>query len=149
MTGVNMVHVPDRGTASALTDLIGGQMQVMFDNMPSSIEYIRDGKLRPLAVTIATRWEGLPDVSTVADFVPGFEASAVGGVGVPKNAPVEIIDKLNREINAGLADPKMKARFADMAVTILAGSPADYAKLLAEEIEKWARVIKFSGVKPG
>ena len=121
MTGVDMVHVPYRGAAPALTDLLGGQVQVMFDTMPSSIEYIRAGKLRALAVTTATRSEALPDVPTVGDFVPGYEASAWFGVGAPKNTPAEIVDKLNKEINAGLADPKMKARLADLGGTVLAG----------------------------
>ena len=121
MTGVNMVHVPYRGAAPALTDLLGGQVQVMFDTMPASIEYIRAGKLRALAVTTATRSEALPDVPTVGEFVPGYEASAWYGIGAPRNTPAEIIDKLNKEINAGLADPKMKARLADLGGTVLAG----------------------------
>jgi tripartite-type tricarboxylate transporter receptor subunit TctC len=148
MTGINMIHVPYRGTSAALTDLMSGHIQVMFDNVPSSIEYIRDGKLRALAVTTESRWEGLPDVPALSEFVPGFEATAVGGVGVPKNTPVEVISTLNKEINAGLADPRMKARLSDMAVTVLANSPDDYGKLLVAEIEKWAKVIKFAGVKP-
>ena len=121
MTGVDMVHVPYRGGAPALTDLLGGQVQVMFDLMPASIEHIRAGKLRALAVTTATRSEALPDVPTVGEFVPGYEASAWYGIGAPKNTPAEIIDKLNKEINAGLADPKMKARLADLGGTVLAG----------------------------
>ena len=148
MTGVDMVHVPYRGAAPALTDLLGGQVQVMFDTMPSSIEYIRAGKLRALAVTTATRSEALPDIPTVGDFVPGYEASAWYGVGAPKNTPAEIVDKLNKEINAGLADPKMKARLADLGGTVLAGSPADFGKLIADETEKWAKVVKFAGIKP-
>ena len=128
MAGVDMVHVPYRGAAPALTDLLGGQVQVMFGTMPSSIEYIRAGKLRALAVTTATRSEVLPDIPTVGDFVPGYEASAGIGVGAPKNTPTEIIDKLNKEINAGLADPKMKARLADLGGTVLAGSPADFGE---------------------
>ena len=148
MTGVNMLHVPYRGAAPALTDLLGGQVHVMFDNMPSSIEHIRAGRLRPLAVTTATRLEGLPDLPTVADFVPGYETSAWSGIGAPKSTPVEIIDKLNKEINAVLADPKIKARIADLGGMVLALSPAEYGKRVAEETEKWAKVIKFSGAKP-
>jgi tripartite-type tricarboxylate transporter receptor subunit TctC len=148
MTGVNMVHVPYRGGPPALTDLIGGQVQVMFDNITTSIEYIRAGKLRPLAVTTATRWEGLPDVPTVSDFVPGYEASSWSGIGVPRNTPAEIIDKLNKEINAALADARMKTRLADLGGTVLPGSPADFGKFIAEETEKWAKVVKFSGAKP-
>jgi tripartite-type tricarboxylate transporter receptor subunit TctC len=148
MTGISMVHVPYRGSGPALTDLLGGQMQVYFDNMPSSIEYIRAGKLRPLAVTTATRWEGLPDIPTVGEFVPGYEASTWWGLGAPKNTPVEIIDKLNREINAALADLKMKARLADLAGAPLSMTPVDFGKLIEEETEKWGRVVKFSGAKP-
>ncbi|MBV8239774.1 MAG: tripartite tricarboxylate transporter substrate binding protein, partial [Hyphomicrobiales bacterium] len=129
MTGVNMVHVPYRGGAPALTDMISGQVQVMFDNVPTSIEFIRAGKLRALAVTTATRSEVLPDLPTVADFVPGYEASAWYGVGVPKGTPDDVIDKLNKEINAILADPKAKARLADLGASLLAGSPADFGKL--------------------
>ena len=148
MAGVDMVHVPYRGAAPALTDLLGGQVQVMFDTMPASIEHIRAGKLRALAVTTATRSEALPDVPTVGDFVPGYEASAWFGLGAPKDTPAEIVDKLNKEINAGLADPKLKARLADLGGTALAGSPADFGKLIADETEKWAKVVKFSGAKP-
>jgi tripartite-type tricarboxylate transporter receptor subunit TctC len=148
MTGVEMVHVPYRGSAPALTDLMGGQVQVMFDNMTSSLEFIRAGKLRALAVTTATRFEALPDISTVGDFVPGFEASAQYGLGAPRNTPVDVIEKLNKEINAGLSDPKMKARLAELAGAALAGSPADFGKLIADETEKWGKVVKFSGAKP-
>jgi tripartite-type tricarboxylate transporter receptor subunit TctC len=148
MTGVNMLHVPYRGAPPALTDLIGGQVHVMFDNMPSSIEHIRAGRLRPLAVTATTRWRGLPDVPTVGDFVPGFETSAWAGIGAPKNTPVEIVDTLNREINAALADPTIKARFAELGGEVLALSPNEYGTRIAEETEKWAKVIKFSGAKP-
>ena len=148
MTGVNMVHVPYRGGAPALTDMISGQVQVMFDNVPTSIEFIRAGKLRALAVTTATRSEVLPDLPTVADFVPGYEASAWYGVGVPKGTPDDVIDKLNKEINAILADPKAKARLADLGASLLAGSPADFGKLVADETEKWGKVVKFSGAKP-
>ena len=148
MTGVNVVHVPYRGAGAALTDLLGGQVQVLFDNMPSSIEYIRAGKLRPLAVTTATRSDALPEVPTVSEFVPGYEASGCLGIGAPKGTPAEIIDRLNQEINAALADPKMKSRLADVGGTVLAGSPADFGRLIAEETEKWARVVKSSGAKP-
>jgi tripartite-type tricarboxylate transporter receptor subunit TctC len=148
MTGVNMVHVPYRGGAPALTDMISGQVQVMFDNVPTSIEFIRAGKLRPLAVTTATRSEVLPDLPTVADFVPGYEASAWYGVGVPKGTSDDIVDKLNKEINAILADPKAKVRLADLGASLLAGSPADFGKLVADETEKWGKVVKFSGAKP-
>ena len=148
MTGVNMVHVPYRGGAPALTDMISGQVQVMFDNVPTSIEFIRAGKLRALAVTTATRSEVLPDLPTVADFVPGYEASAWYGVGVPKGTPDDIIDKLNKEINAILAEPKAKARLTDLGASLLAGSSADFGKLVADETEKWGKVVKFSGAKP-
>lgn len=148
MTGVNMVHVPYRGGAPALTDMISGQVQVMFDNVPTSIEFIRAGKLRALAVTTAARSEVLPDLPTVADFVPGYEASAWYGVGVPKGTPEEIINKLNKEINAILTDPKAKARLADLGASVITGSAADFGKLVADETEKWAKVVKFSGAKP-
>jgi tripartite-type tricarboxylate transporter receptor subunit TctC len=148
MTGVDMVHVPYRGNAPALTDLLGGQVQVYFVTTPASIEYIRAGTLRPLAVTTATRSDALPDVPTVSEFVPGYEASARYGVGAPKNTPAEIIDRLNKEINAGLADPKMKVRLAELGGTVLPGSPADFGRLIAEETEKWAKVVKFSGARP-
>jgi tripartite-type tricarboxylate transporter receptor subunit TctC len=148
MTGVNMLHVPYRGAPPALTDLIAGQVHVMFDNMPSSIEHIRVGRLRPLAVTATTRLEALPDVPPLADFVPGFETSAWAGIGAPKDTPAEIIDKLNREINGGLVDPKIKARIADLGGMVLALSPTEYGKRIAEETEKWAKVMKYSGAKP-
>jgi len=148
MTGVDMVHVPYRGGGPALTDLLGGQVQVTFIGAVASIEYIRTGKLRPLAVSTATRSEALPDIPTVGDFVPGYEASSWFGVGAPRGTPAEIVDKLNREINAALADPKMKARLSDLGGMVFAGSPADFGKLIAAETEKWAKVIKFSGAKP-
>src|SRR5215510_3147494 len=148
MTGIEMVHVPYRGGAPALTGLIGGRVQVMFLSPAATIEYIRSGRLRALAVTTTTRWEGLPDIPTVDEFVPGYETSIVLGVGVPKATPVEIIDKLNREINAALADPKIKARLADFGGTPLVVSPADFGRLIAEETEKWGKVIKFAGIKP-
>jgi tripartite-type tricarboxylate transporter receptor subunit TctC len=143
MAGVNLVHVPYRGTVAALTDILSGQMQVIFDNLPASIEYIKAGKLRALAVTTASRSEALPDLPTVGEFVPGYEASPLWGVGVPKNTPAEIIGKLNKEINAGLADPKMKARIADLGATVLAGTPAEFGKLIADETEKWGKVSRF------
>ena len=148
MAGVNMIHVPYRGEAPALTDMLGGQVQAMFGTMPASIEYVRAGKLRPLAVTSARRSQLLPDLPTVGDFVPGYETSAWQGIGAPKSTPTEIIEKLNKEINAGLADPKIKTRVADMGGTVLAGSPADFGKLIADETEKWGKVVKFSGAKP-
>jgi tripartite-type tricarboxylate transporter receptor subunit TctC len=148
MAGVNMQHVPYRGAAPALTDLLGGQVHLMFDNMPSSIEHIRAGRLRPLAVTATARLAGLPDVPTVADFLPGFETSAWAGIGAPKNTPAEIIDQLNRETNAALADPKLKARVADLGGMVFPLSPAEYEKRVAEETEKWGKVVKFSGARP-
>ena len=148
MTGVNMVHVPYRGQAPAMTDLLGGQVQVMFDPVVSSIGHIQGGKLRPLAVTTSTRADALPDIPTVGEFVAGYEASAWFGVGAPKNTPSQIIDKLNEAINAGLADPNMKARLADLGGTVLPGSPADFRKLIADETEKWGKVIKSAGIKP-
>jgi tripartite-type tricarboxylate transporter receptor subunit TctC len=148
MTGVEMVHVPYRGATPALTDLIGGQVQVMFDNMTSSLEFIKAGKLRALAVTASTRSALLPNIPTVSDFVPGFEASAQFGLGAPKNTPAEIVDKLNKEINASLADPKIRQRFADLAADVLPCSPAEFRKLIADETQKWAKVVKFSGAKP-
>jgi len=146
MTGVNMVHVPYRGGAPALTDLLSGQVQAMFAAMPSSIEYIRAGKLRALAVTITTRSEILPDVPTIAEFVLGYEVIAFFGVGAPNNTLSAIVDRLNKEINAALVDPKMKARLADFGVP-LPGSPADFGRLIADETEKWAKAVKFSGAK--
>jgi tripartite-type tricarboxylate transporter receptor subunit TctC len=149
MTGVNLVHVPYRGAGPALVDLLGGQVQVMFAFMSSSIEYIRAGKLRALAVTTATHSPVLPNIPTVAEFVPGYESSFWTGIGAPKNTPAEIVDKLNKEINAALADPKTKARLAAWGATALPGSPADFGKLIAEETEKWGKVVKFAGIKPG
>ncbi len=148
MTGVDMVHVPYRGNAPALTDLLGGQVQVYFVTTPASIEFIRAGTLRPLAVTTTMRSDALPGIPTVGDFVPGYELSAWYGVGVPKNTPAEIVATLNREINAGLADPKIEARFADLGGTVLPGSPGDFGKLIAEETEKWAKVIRAAHIKP-
>jgi tripartite-type tricarboxylate transporter receptor subunit TctC len=148
MAGVDMVHVPYRGGGPALNDLLGGQVQVYFATTVSSIGYIRAGRLRGLAVTAATRSDALPDIPTVAEFVPGYEVSTCFGVGAPKATPAEIVEKLNKEINAGLADPKMKARLADLGGEALALSPADFAKLIAEETEKWGKVIKSAGIKP-
>ena len=147
MTGTDLVHVPYRGSAPALTDMIGGQVQVMFDNMPSSIEFIRAGKLRALAVTTAVRSEALPDVPVLADTVPGYEASAWFGVGVPKGTPTAIIEKLNREVNLALADPKIKAKLTELGGVLMPGTPADFGKTIAEETDKWAKVVNAAGVK--
>ena len=148
MTGVSLVHVPYRGAGPALVDLLGGQVQVSFSTMSSSIEYVRAGKLRVLAVTTATRSPALPDVPTVAEFVPGYETSFWTGIAAPKNTPAAIVDKLNDEMNSALADPKMKARMAELGATALPGSPADFGKLIATETEKWGKVIKYAGIKP-
>jgi tripartite-type tricarboxylate transporter receptor subunit TctC len=146
-TGVNMVHVPYRGGAPAVADLVGGQVQVMFAVMLETLEYIRDGKLRALAVTTAARSELLPEIPTVADFLPGFEASFWIGIGAPKNTPAEIVSKLNEEINAALVDPTMKARFADLGGTALPGSPAEFGKFIADETEKWGKVARAANIK--
>ena len=148
MAGIEMTHVPYRGAAPAVTDLIGGQVQVAFDPMSSSIAHIKAGKLRALAVTTSNRSDALPDIPTVGDFLPGFEASGWFGIGAPKGTPAEIVDKLNREINAGLADTKIKARIADLGNTVLAGSPADFGGLIADETEKWGKVIRAANIKP-
>jgi tripartite-type tricarboxylate transporter receptor subunit TctC len=147
MTGVNMTQVPYRGLAPALTDLLGGQVQVIFSSIPAAIEYIRAGKLQALAVTSAVRAEALPDLLTVGEFVPGFEASQWYGIAVPKSTPAEIVNKLNNEITVGLADHKMKARLAELGGMVLAGSPADFAKLIADETEKWGKVIRAANIK--
>jgi tripartite-type tricarboxylate transporter receptor subunit TctC len=147
MTGVNLVHVPYRGAAPALADLLGAQVQVMFGSLPASIEYIKSGKLRGLAVTTSTRSDALPDLPTVGDFVAGYEASGWYGVCAPSRTPVEIVDKLNLEINAALADPKLKARLAELGGAALPGSPADFAKLIAEETEKWGKVVRAANIK--
>jgi tripartite-type tricarboxylate transporter receptor subunit TctC len=147
MAGVDLVHVPYRGSAPALTDLMGGQVHVTFGPLTSSIQYVTAGKLRALAVSSAARSDALPDIPTLGDFLPGYEATGWLGVGVPKNTPSQIIDKLNEAINAGLADPKIKARRADLGGTPLGGSPADFGKLIADETEKWAKVIKSAGIK--
>jgi tripartite-type tricarboxylate transporter receptor subunit TctC len=148
MAGVDLTHVPYRGTAPALTDLLSGQMHVIFSPMPGVIEYIRSGKLRALAVTTSTRSEELPDIPTIGDFVPGYEASLFYGICAPKNTAPEIVDKLNKEINAALADPKIKARFADLGGINLPGSPADFGKLIADETAKWGKVIRTAKIKP-
>jgi len=148
MTGTDMPLVSYRSGGPALTDLLGGQVQVMFATMPSSIGYIRAGKLRALAVTAATRSDALPDLPTVAEFVPGYEFSFWTGIGAPRTTPAEIVDKLNKEVNAALDDPKMKARLADLGGTVLLGSPADFGKHIAEETEKWAKVIRAANIKP-
>lgn len=147
MADVNLIHVPYRGGAPAVADLVGGQVQVMFASPSISIQHVKAGKLRALAVTAATRSEALPDVPTVGEYLSGFEASVWLGIGAPKNTPVEIIDKLNKEINAGLADPTIKARFSDLGGTVLPGSPRDFGKLIADETEKWAKVIRAANIK--
>jgi tripartite-type tricarboxylate transporter receptor subunit TctC len=148
MTGINMVHVPYRGGAPALTDLIAGQVHVMFDNLPTSAEHVRSGRLRGLAVTGTARSHVLPDLPTVADFLPGYEASAWYGLGAPRNTPAAVIDRLNDAVNAILADPTSQGRFAELGASLLPGSPADFGKLLADETEKWGKVVKFAGAKP-
>jgi len=147
MTGADFLHVPYKGAPQAITDLLNGQLQVVFEPLPASIQHIKSGKLRALAVTAAARSEALPEVPTVAEFVPGYEASGWNGVCAPRNTPVEIIGKLNSAINAGLADPKLKARLADLGATTLPGSPGDFGKLIAEETEKWAKVIRAGNIK--
>jgi tripartite-type tricarboxylate transporter receptor subunit TctC len=146
--GVKFVHVPYRGAAPALTDLLGGQVQIMFDTMPAAIGYVRAGQLRALAVTTAMRSEALPDIPTVGEYVPGYEASSLYGIAAPNNTPAEIVDKLNREINAALADAAMKTRLADLGGIVIAGSPADFGKLIAVETDKWAKVIRTGNIKP-
>jgi len=147
MTGVNLVHVPYRGQAPALADLLAGEVHVMFPNIVAAIEYIKTGRLRALAVTTVTRSEVLPDTPTVAEFVPGYEASGWSGFGSPKRTPSEVIDKLNKEINTGLADPKIKARLADLGGDVLALSSADFGKLIAADTEKWGKVIRAANIK--
>ena len=148
MAGIDMQHVPYRGNGPALTDLLGGQVQIMFDTMPQAIGTIRAGKLRALAVTTARRSEVLPDTPTVGESVPGYEASSLYGVAAPRNTPAEIVDKLNREINAALTDPTMKTRLSDLGGIALAGSPADFGKLIVVETEKWTKVIRTGNIKP-
>jgi tripartite-type tricarboxylate transporter receptor subunit TctC len=147
MAGVDLVHVPYRGGAPAVTDLIAGHLQVIFAPLSESIQQVRAGQLRPLAVTTTTRLDVLPDVPTVADFVPGYEASGFAGIGAPKNTPPEIIAMLNKELNAGLADPKVKARIVELGGTVAGGTPAEFAAVIAEATDKWAKVIKFAGIK--
>jgi tripartite-type tricarboxylate transporter receptor subunit TctC len=147
MAGLDMVHVPYRGSPPALTDLLAGQVQLMFSPLSSSIEYVKGGKLRALAVTTATRSEVLPDLPTVGEFVPGYAASGWFGIGAPSKTPVEIVDRLNREVNAGLADPKLKARLADLGSTVFVGSPADFATHIAAETEKWAKVVRTANLR--
>jgi tripartite-type tricarboxylate transporter receptor subunit TctC len=148
MAGIDMIHVPYRGGGQVMTDLIAGQVQVSFIGLSVAIEHIRSGKLRALAVTAATRSDVLPDIPTVGDFVPGYEASAFWGVGAPRNSPAEMIDKLNKEINAGLSDPELRRRLAEGGGTVLAGSPSDFGKFIGDETEKWGKVIKSAGIKP-
>jgi tripartite-type tricarboxylate transporter receptor subunit TctC len=148
MVGIDMVHVPYRGGAPAMTDLLGGQVQLYFGIIASAMENIKAGTLRALAVTTAERSDALPDVPTIGEFVPGYEASTWQGICVPKNTPTEIIDKLNKTINAGLADPKVKARLTELGGTILVLSPAEFGKLIEDEIVKWGKVIKFAGIRP-
>jgi tripartite-type tricarboxylate transporter receptor subunit TctC len=148
MASVDLVHVPYRGTAPALNDLLGGQVQVTFGSVPSSIEHVRGGKLRALAMTTATRSEVLPDIPTMGDFLPGYEASNWLGIAAPRTTRVEIVDTLNKEINAALADPTIKARFAELGGTVLPGSPAEFGKLIAAETEKWGKVIRTANIKP-
>jgi tripartite-type tricarboxylate transporter receptor subunit TctC len=148
MTGLDLLDVPYRGGAPALSDLLGGQVQVIFDNLPTSLAYIRSGKVRPLAVTTAARSDALPDLPTVSEFVPGYEVSSWFGIGAPRNTPTEIVNLLNTEINAGLADPKMKVRIAKMSSVPLALTPAEFGSLIVEETEKWAKVIRAANIKP-
>jgi tripartite-type tricarboxylate transporter receptor subunit TctC len=147
MAGVRMIHVPYRGQGPALSDLLGGQVQVLFAATPGTVDYVRTGKLRGLAITTAARADVLPELPPVGDFVPGYDASQWYGLGAPKNTPADIIDRLNREINAALADPAMKARFADLGGEPLAGSPAEFGRFIAAETEKWAKVVKFAGLR--
>jgi tripartite-type tricarboxylate transporter receptor subunit TctC len=148
MAGVNMAHVPYRGGAPALTDLIGGQVQVTFADIASSIEQVKAGKLRALAVTTTVRSETLPDLPPIADYLPGYDASGWFGIAAPKNTPADLIERLNKEINAGLADPKIKARYAELGATVYAGSPAAFRRFIQDETEKWGKVIKTVGIKP-
>jgi tripartite-type tricarboxylate transporter receptor subunit TctC len=148
MTGINMLHVPYRGGAPALTDLMGGQVQVYFSPLPESISTVKGGKVRALAVTTATRSEALPDVPTISESVPGFEANTWQGIGAPKDTPAEVVATLNKEINAGLAEPKLKARFVELGAEVFPGSPADFSNLIAAETEKWGEVIRAANIKP-
>ena len=148
MTGINFIHVPYRGASQAITDLLGGQVQVLFEPLPASIQHIKSGKLRALAVTTAVRSEALPNLPAIGEFVPGYEASGWTGICVPRNTPIEVVQKLNKAINTGLADPTMKARFSDLGATTLPGSSADFGKLIAAETEKWGKVIRAGNIKP-
>jgi tripartite-type tricarboxylate transporter receptor subunit TctC len=148
MAGIDMLHVPYRGEPPAITDLLGGRVQICFGTLPGSIEYVRAGKLRALAVTTSARSEALPDVPTVGESLSGYEVRVWNGIGAPKSTPAEVVDKLNREINAGLTDPKMKVRLADLGATAFVGSPAEFGKFIAGETEKWAKVVKSAGIKP-
>ena len=148
MAGIDMTHVPYRGAAPALTDLMSGQVQVLFITLTSTIEHIKAGQVRPLAVATTTRWEGLPEIPTVGEFLPGYDVTAWNGIAAPKNTPAEVIDKLNREINAALVEPNLKARFAELGSNTAGGSPADYRRLLVEESEKWGKVIRAANIKP-
>src|SRR6516225_2986141 len=148
MAGVNLIHVPYRGAPAADTDLISGQVQVMFNNVPNSIEHVRSGRLRALAVTTVERFQALPNIPTVGEFVPGYEASSWWGLGAPTNTPAEIVERLNGEINAGLASPAMKSRFADLGATVFSTSLSDFRRFVADETEKWAKVVKFAGIRP-
>jgi len=148
MTGIDMLHVPYRGQSPALLDMLSGRDQVMFDTAPASIQYLKAGTLRPLAVTTASRFEALPNVPVVADFVPGYESSAIYGIVAPKGTPVQIIERLNREISAAVADPGMKARLTELGGTVIGGTPAEFGKVIADETDKWAKVIKFANIKP-
>ena len=148
MAGTDMLHVPYRGDPPALTDLLGGRVQLCLVGLPSSVELIKAGKLRALAVTTATRSQALPDLPTVGEFLPGYEASVWFGMGAPRNTPAEIVDKLNMAVNAALVDPAIKARLADLGATVLPGSPADFGKLIVQETEKWAKVVQLAGIKP-
>jgi tripartite-type tricarboxylate transporter receptor subunit TctC len=147
MAGIDMTHVPFRGTAPALTSLLGGQVQVMFASMPATLEYVRASKLRALGVTIPKRSDVLPDIPSVSEFLPGFDAEVYYGIGAPKDTPAEIVERLNKEINAGLADPQFKARLIELGSMVLPGSPADFEKFIANETEKWAKVVKFANIK--
>src|SRR5215467_326068 len=147
LTGIDMVHVPYRGSAPALVDMLAGQVQVMIDPLPASIEFVRTGRLRPLAVTSEKRWPALPDVPTATEFVPGYLAESWYGAGVPRNTPTEIVDKLNREVNAGLADARIATRIVELGAYVVSGSPADFRQMVADEIEKWGKVVKASGTR--
>jgi tripartite-type tricarboxylate transporter receptor subunit TctC len=147
LTGIDLIDVPYRGGAPALTDLLAGQVQVMFENVPTSLEYIRAGKLRALGVTTAARSDLLPELPTVSEFVPGYEVSSWFGIGAPKHTPTNIVDLLNVTINAGLSDPKLKAQLTDLSATVLPGTPADFGKLIADETEKWRKLIQAAGIK--